>query len=175
MSSRTSDVTGAVQDAVHTATESARAAGSTVADTAKAAAVNVSSAVADNAKTAAAGVTGTVEAGVEALAERGRRARKRAKAEAEQRRKQAEKELAARRKQAKKQVKKTGRKAKKGKAALVDYRDQAADALAQATGRAKPKRSKLKTLGILLLVGGVVAVAVKGAKARMSQPGSDAR
>ena len=146
-----------------------------MSDNAKVAAANVGSVVADNAKTAAATVTSAVEAGVDALAERGRRARKQAKAEAERRRKQAEKELAARRKEAKKQVKKTSRRAKKkGNAALAEYRQQASDALAQASGRVKPKRSKKKTFGILLLVGGAVAIAVKSAKARMSQPGSDA-
>ena len=174
-----SEVSDAVQGAVQTVTESARTAGT---------------AVTESARTVADSVSDAVGSGVEALAARGRRARKQAKAEADRRRRQAKAEAEFRRaqavaeaqfrrKQARKLAKRAGKRGadafadvqvtarKRGSRALTEARSGAAGMLADASERiAPPRRSRKRTFGIVLLLGGVAAVAVKAARGWFSEP-----
>jgi len=185
-----SEVSEAVQGAVQTVAESARTAGSVVSESARTA----GSAVSETDRTAAESVSSAVGSSVEALAERGRRARKQAKDEADRRRRQAKAEAEFRRQQAiaetefrRKQARKLAKKAgksgadafaevqatarKRGSRALTEARSGAAGALAEASERiAPPRRSRKRTFGIVLLLSGVAAVAVKAAQGWFSEP-----
>ena len=153
------DARSEATDALKTVTGSARSAGIAVTDNAKAAASSAGEALSTAAgavsgatQTAAGAVSGAVDAvgaGVEALAARGRRARKIAKAEAE-----------SRRKQARKQTRKARR---RGSRALADVRTQAADRASLATAlvrRDEPTTSKKRiVVRVVFLAGAAAGVA----------------
>jgi hypothetical protein len=185
-----SEVSDAVQGAVQAVTETARTAGSAVTETARTA----GSAVTETARTAAETVSSAVGTSVETLAARGRRARRQAKAEADRRRRQAKAEAEFRRqqilaeaefrrRQARKLARKAGRRGagaiaevqatarKRGSRVVTGARSGAAGVLAEASERiAPPRRSRKRTFGIVLLLGGVAAVAVKAAQGWFSEP-----
>jgi trimeric autotransporter adhesin len=161
VSSAVDTATGAVSSAVDTATgavssavDTAAGAVSSAVDTATGA---VSSAV-SVAGDAVQSVSSAVEAGALALAARGRRARKIAKAEAE-----------ARRKQARRQGRKAGKQARKarrrGERALAGAKAQAAERASVAASlvrRQKPATSKKRKAGRVLLIAAQVELGDPG-------------
>lgn len=106
---------------------------------------------------------------VDALATRGRRARKKAKKEAERRRKAAMKQVHRNRKQAK-QLRKQAKELKKEAGRRFQQsgmQDAAAQVFERPLATKKPKRRKRRLLVLALLIGGAAAAA---SKAKRPQP-----